>query len=287
MIGIAVIDKPAGITSNDVIYRVRRALHIRRIGHAGTLDPQATGVLVVAIGHATRVIKYLPTEPKVYEAMITFGIETDTQDAEGNVVRSSSTDGLSLDVIQRAASQFVGKISQVPPMFSAIKREGQPLYKIARQGIVLERVPRTVHVDCFEVLQFATPNATARIVCSGGTYVRTLAHDLGNLLGCGAHLSALTRIAVGKFTIDRAVSPDEITSDHLIPLERALEPMPSLRLTADQTFRVRNGQPIALAQLPGAELCAFLDEKGRFLSIAKKQNHLWQPLCVIPEVAYS
>lgn len=286
MVGIAVVDKPGGITSNDLIYRVRRALRIRRIGHVGTLDPQATGVLVIAVGHATRVLRYLPTEPKVYEAEITFGVETDTQDAEGAIVGTSPVDTLSLQAVRQAASNFVGELYQLPPMFSAVKREGRPLYERARQGLVIEREPKSVRVDSFEIRDYVAPKATAKIVCSSGTYVRTLAHDLGNALGCGAHLSALRRTAVGKFKIEDAVAPENLSPESLIPIERALEPMPSLRLTRDQAIRIRNGQAIALSQLPDEELCGFLDERGRFLAVAKNQNNLWQPLCVIPEGAY-
>lgn len=279
MLGILVVDKPPGMTSHDVVDRVRRKLATRRVGHAGSLDPMATGVLVVAVGPATRFLQYLPLEPKEYEAEITFGVETDTQDAEGEVVGRSEPPPDLEQRIGEVLPQLLGPIEQLPPMYSAVKKAGKPLYAYARKGVEVERTPRTVYVDVFESIG----EQRFRIVCSGGTYVRTLAHDLGQRLGCGAHLSALRRTRAGKFGLDRAIPLDDVEAARLLSLGEALEPMPIVRLDPAEVGAIREGRAIERATL--ADLVALAEPEGEVFSVARVQGNALHPQCVIPSEA--
>ncbi len=200
--GILIIDKPSGLTSHDVVNRVRRATKIRQVGHAGTLDPMATGVLVVCLGQATRVSEYLLGHDKAYRATIRLGIETNTYDADGEIV---ATHDVNVDraEVERALAQFVGEIQQVPPMYSAIKRDGQKLYELARQGIEIERAARSVIIHSIELRDYQAPDATIDVRCSAGTYIRSIAHDLGAALGTGGHLIDLTAHG-GRSIYDRS-----------------------------------------------------------------------------------
>lgn len=279
MLGILVVDKPPGMTSHDVVDHVRRRLGTRRVGHAGSLDPMATGVLVVAVGPATRFLQYLPLEPKEYEAEIAFGVETDTQDAEGEVVRRTDPPPDLDKRIDDLLPRLLGPIEQLPPMYSAVKRAGKPLYAYARKGEEVERTPRTVYVDAFELID----ERRFRIVCSGGTYVRTLAHDLGQKLGCGAHLSALRRTRAGKFGLDRAIPLDEVEAVRLLSLGEALEPMPIVRLDAVGVGAIREGRTIERAAL--APLVALAEPDGQVFSVARVEGNRLHPQCVIPSEA--
>src|SRR5512139_1436937 len=202
--GILIIDKPSGLTSHDTVNHVRRATKIRQVGHAGTLDPMATGVLVVCLGQATRVSEYLLGHDKAYQATIRLGVETNTYDADGEVI---ATNEVNVDraEVEQALAQFSGEIQQVPPMYSAIKREGQKLYELARQGIEIERAARSVIVYSIRLRDYHTPDVIIEVQCSAGTYIRSIAHDLGAALGTGGHLIELTRTAAGPFTIDRTI----------------------------------------------------------------------------------
>jgi tRNA pseudouridine55 synthase len=279
MLGILVIDKPPGMTSHDVVDRVRRRLGTRRVGHAGSLDPMATGVLVVAVGPATRFLQYLPLEPKEYEATIAFGTETDTQDAEGSVLATAPVPSDLDRRVEELLPEFLGPIEQLPPMFSAVKRAGKPLYAYARKGEEVDRTPRTVYVDVFEPLG----DGRYRIVCSGGTYVRTLAHDLGRRLGCGAHLGALRRTRAGKFSLAEAIGLDEAGPLHLVQLAEALEPMPVITLDLIEVEAIREGRSIEHPAL--APLVALADPDGRVFSVARADGNRLQPQCVIPSEA--
>lgn len=208
--GFIVIDKPAGITSHDVVSRVRRILGIRKVGHTGTLDPFATGVLPVAVNDGTKVIPFLDEGVKRYQARMKLGIVTDTLDVTGRIVRQSDSSGTSKDALETAMNAFVGSISQVPPMYSAIKRDGQPLYKLARQGQEIEREPRQVLIHTLELLSFSSPWADFAVTCSRGTYVRSLADDIGSRLGCGATLEGLRRTASGPFDISASVTLEQL-----------------------------------------------------------------------------
>jgi tRNA pseudouridine55 synthase len=223
--GVLLVDKPTGLTSHDVVYRLRRKLQIKRIGHAGTLDPLATGVLVMLIGKATRLSQYLMSVDKVYEGEITLGVTTNTQDAEGEVMETRPVPPLTEAQVKEAMRGFLGDQYQTPPMFSAVKIEGVPLYKKARQGEEVEREPRFIRVGSFELLAFAPPRFTFRLHCTKGTYVRTIAHDLGHKLGCGGHLSALRRTGSGKFTIDQCLPLEQIEALTLREIEQRLVPV--------------------------------------------------------------
>ncbi len=206
MNGFVVIDKPAGITSHDVVSRVRRILGTRKVGHTGTLDPFATGVLPVAVNDGTKCIPFLDEGSKTYEALLRLGVTTDTLDMTGTVMSESDTSGLTREQFISSFSEFTGAIRQIPPMYSAIKQGGQPLYKLARQGVEVERTARDVEIYSLELLSFDLPHAAIRVICSRGTYVRSLADDIGRALGCGAALQELRRTVSGPFRIENAVT---------------------------------------------------------------------------------
>lgn len=202
--GFIVVDKPAGITSHDVVSRVRRIFGTRKVGHTGTLDPFATGVLPVAVNDGTKAIPFLDEGLKCYEALMQFGVVTDTLDMTGKILRECDVSHLAEQQLLEVFARFTGPIMQIPPMFSAIKQGGQPLYKLARMGQEVERAPRPVEIHAIELLSFSLPYAAIRITCSRGTYIRTLADDIGVMAGCGAALKELRRTASGPFTIGTA-----------------------------------------------------------------------------------
>jgi tRNA pseudouridine55 synthase len=208
--GILLVDKPRDHTSHDVVARLRGILKMKRIGHAGTLDPMATGLLIILVGKATRVSQYLISLDKEYEGTVELGKVTDTQDADGEVMETRPVPALTEAQIQAAINGFLGDQYQTPPMFSAIKIDGVPLYKSARKGEDIEREPRFIRVSTWEMTRFALPQFDFRLRCTKGTYVRTLAHDLGQKLGCGAHLAALRRTATDKFHVSQAITIDQL-----------------------------------------------------------------------------
>jgi tRNA pseudouridine55 synthase len=256
--GILNLDKPRGLTSHDVVDRVRELTGVRRVGHAGTLDPLATGVLLVCIGQATRVSEYLMAGQKVYRARVRLGISTDTYDAEGRVVASVDPVEVDRAQVEAALARFRGVIEQVPPMYSALKREGEPLHALARRGVEVEREPRRVEISRLALTAWEPPECTLEVTCSPGTYVRALAHDLGQALGCGAHLAGLTRLASGEFRLEDAVTLDAFAQaaaegrwpDLLHPLDAALTGFPALHLDADAARRLCAGQAIAAPPAP-------------------------------------
>jgi tRNA pseudouridine55 synthase len=285
MDGILVVNKPLGWTSHDVVAHVRRLAREKRVGHAGTLDPMATGVLLVCLGRATRVTEYLMASDKTYRAIVRLGAETDTHDADGQVVATHPVDADESDV-RRVLAGFVGEIDQVPPMYSAIKREGKPLYKLARKGLAVERAPRRIVIHEINLRAWQPPDLTIDVRCSPGTYIRSLAHDVGAVLGCGAHLSQLTRLASGSFTLDDAVALQDLASlenlsSLLRPLDAALQPLPPVTLDADQAQRILNGRSIALGAPEHLDppLCRAYDAAGAFLAIIvyDPQAQLWRP----------
>lgn len=282
MLGVVLIDKPCGITSHDVIARLRRKFQTRRIGHAGTLDPLATGLLVVAVGPATRFLQYLPLEPKEYIGTIRFGIETTTQDAEGEIVAEKPVPSALLPAIEEVLAEFKGSIRQLPPLYSAVKKEGKPLYVYARRGEEVEREHRTVFISDVELLAQTGNEVDVRVVCSGGTYMRTWAHDLGQRLGCGAHLSALRRTRVGKFNIDDAVTLEEVAPDDLWPLAEALPPVPLVSITHRQAEAIRHGQAIGFPRPPAGLVCGLVGPDGDVIGMARISGQELQPECVIP-----
>lgn len=225
MNGVLVVDKPAGWTSHDVVARVKGRLRAAKVGHLGTLDPAVTGVLPLVINKATRFARWIEKGVKEYEGIMTLGVETDTYDAEGQVRAERDTTALTDDDIKRAFVPFRGPIKQVPPMYSAVKRSGRPLYTLARKGLVVERPARDVEIFDLEILDISMPNVSFKVSCSRGTYVRSLCHDVGQALGCGAHLGVLRRTSSGLFKISEAIDPTldkEYLQECIIPLDDVL-----------------------------------------------------------------
>lgn len=213
--GILLVDKPTGMTSHDVVHRIRRHFNLKKVGHGGTLDPAATGLLVILLGRGTRASSRFMSSDKTYEGTIRLGITTDSQDADGKIIGEADASGITREQLETAMAKFRGDMYQTPPMVSAIKVEGVPLYKLARRGEEIERKPRFIHIYDFRLLSFTPPSATFVLQCSKGTYVRTICHDVGNALGVGAHLSQLRRTETAGYSIKQAV-----TFDHLLTLEQ-------------------------------------------------------------------
>jgi tRNA pseudouridine55 synthase len=286
--GFLVIDKPQGLTSHDVVAKVRRGIRVKRIGHAGTLDPMATGVLVLCIGAATRLSEYVMASQKIYTATIQLGIETDTYDADGHVVATADVTHLSPQDIDMALSHFQGDVAQVPPMYSAIKQGGKKLYELARQGKEIDRPSRQVHLQT-ELLELALPTLKVRVTCSAGTYIRSIAHDLGALLGVGAHLTQLRRDASGLLhdpvpwdTLVAAMA-DDTWMQYLIDERIALAHIPEIHLTGDQTEDVLQGRQIPKIDI-SADLCRAYSSRGQFIAILSPNDNQWQPIKVfLPE----
>lgn len=243
--GLVVLDKAAGWTSHDVVAKCRGRYKQKRIGHSGTLDPDATGVLLVGLGRVTRLLKYLTDLPKTYTGEVVLGVATSTLDASGDVTGEWDMSGVTLDAARDAATALTGPILQVPPMVSAVKVGGKRLHELARAGIEVERAARPVTVHRFHVTATSEPNVLAvEVECSSGTYIRTLAADLGAALGGGAHLRNLRRTAIGSFTLADAHPLEALTEEHVIPPADALRDYPSVGIDADQLVLVGHGRPI-------------------------------------------
>ncbi|MGJ8651901.1 MAG: tRNA pseudouridine(55) synthase TruB [Opitutaceae bacterium] len=223
--GILLVDKPQGITSHDVVARMRKVFRIKKVGHAGTLDPMATGLLLIMIGKATKVSQYLMSNAKEYTGTVHLGIETDSQDAEGEVVAEKPVPELTKEEVLAEMKTFMGDQYQTPPMYSAKKVNGQKLYKLARQGKTVEREARVIHISKYDMTDFDLPRISFDVGCSKGAYIRTLAHDLGNKLGCGGHLCVLRRTVVGKFRIEDANTIEEIQEMSPSVLRKKLIPV--------------------------------------------------------------
>ena len=241
MDGILVIDKPRGLTSHDVVMVVKKRLRANKAGHIGTLDPIATGILPVCINGATRLARFLEGGRKEYLASIKLGEETDTYDAEGNVVVKKDITAVRKEDIIAVVHSFRGRIKQTPPMFSAIKINGVALYRLARQGVEVERAPRDVEIYDIHVEDIMFPFITVRIACSKGTYVRSLAFDIGKKLGCGAHLAGLIRTRSGIFSINDSVSMDNACEKDIIAIERLFADLPGISVDEISALRIRNG----------------------------------------------
>jgi tRNA pseudouridine55 synthase len=246
--GLLLIDKPQKVTSHDVVDSVRRRLETKKVGHAGTLDPMATGLLLIGVGRATRLLRFLGDLPKTYEGALRLGVETDTLDADGQVIRESPVTATQEQVAE-AMRDLVGESLQQPPAYSAVKVGGRKLYEAARAGERLEAEPRSIRVDPFDLLSFEPPDATFRVTVSGGTYVRVLAADVGNALSCGAHLTALRRTAIGPYLVANALTPDAVRVP--LPIEAAVGHLPRLDLEADEAAAASHGRPLGPAGLAG------------------------------------
>jgi tRNA pseudouridine55 synthase len=277
--GLAIIDKPAGVTSHDVVNQLRKILGERRIGHAGTLDPDATGVLLVGVGYVTRLMQFLSGMDKTYTAEVVFGTETNTLDSAGVVTATHDMPDLSIEKIREAAAKLTGPIMQVPPMVSALRVDGRRLHELAREGVVVERKARPVTVYSYDVEPTPDPLVVRiEVRCSSGTYVRTLAADLGTLLGGGAHLRNLRRTSIGDFTENDALAPEQV---------KLLEPITALRsmtkVVADEATAtaIRNGR--SLPAWPGNSPWAVVNEQGALLAVYEADGDAAKPSVVLAE----
>ena len=280
MDGILIIDKPGGVTSHDVVQRARKLLKTSRVGHLGTLDPMATGVLLLCIGKATRIGRFLTTSPKEYTGEIRFGFATSTYDREGEPEGPVQPFAHERSDVENATRQLTGAYDQKPPLISAKKIGGIPSYKLARRGMALEPVAVPVEVPVFELTSFNPPLVGFRVVCSSGTYVRSLAHDLGRLLGCGAHLESLRRVRSGDFSVENAVPVGDRLADSIVPLEGLLPDVPRIEIEGDLAEdRVLHGNPIQTDHPAG--LARIFNKKGEFLAVAAIENGWAHPRVVL------
>ncbi len=291
MDGLILIDKPQGMTSHDVVSRVRRAIGQKRVGHFGTLDPLATGLLLVAVGGATRLFPFYSRHDKTYGGEIRLGFSTDTYDAMGKPTSVERRDWPGRDVVAAAMNRFVGPSKQVPPAYSAKKLEGKPLYEWARADRPVQPKASPVNVYSFEMKSYSPPTVTFEARCSAGTYVRSLAHDLGQALACGAHLASLRRLSAGPYGIERAFSLNQVedlsrtdqNERFLLPLESLLPEFPKTILSAGAGLKLQKGRPIPAAEIlrtfpadpaasqppDAAPICRLFSPQGRFLALAR------------------
>jgi tRNA pseudouridine55 synthase len=287
--GILNIDKPPGRTSYGVVAAVKRLTGERRVGHAGTLDPAATGVLPVFLGHATRVIEFLTDTTKTYRAVIELGVATDTYDGSGRVVRRADPSAVDRAGLETALESFRGAIRQVPPMYSALKHAGQPLYKLARAGVTVERKSRPVTVHRLELVDWQPPSVTLEIECSKGTYIRSLAQDLGQALGCGAYLKSLVRTRSGIFGIEDAVSLPRLQDafrlgygeNYLHPVDFVLQDYDAVIVDDAAEAAIRNGGvlSITVGREVDKKYCRAYSQDGRLLGMLRylPEKGAWQP----------
>ncbi len=275
MNGVLIIDKPAGPTSHDVVMMVKKALRAKKVGHIGTLDPLATGVLPLCINDATRLARFLEDGKKEYLATIKLGEETDTYDSEGKVTAKGDITTISRENIVSVINAFKGRIKQIPPMFSAVKMNGAPLYKLAREHVEVERKPRDLEIYSIEVSNITMPCVTFQVICSKGTYIRSLAFDIGRKLGCGAHLAGLRRIKSGMFSLSDSISINsfnDLQEDSLtkgvISVERLFADMPAIEVDAVVADRIRDGiAPKFSSSIGGNEMIRFM-ANGKIVALA-------------------
>lgn len=277
--GILILDKPVGVSSNGALQKVRWLLNSDKGGHTGSLDPLATGVLPLCFGEATKFSRYLLDADKTYEALVRLGQTTDTGDAEGQVLETRPVD-ISVEQVETVLPQFRGDIMQVPPMYSALKQDGQPLYKLARAGEVVERKARPVHISSLELLELDGELLRLRVSCSKGTYIRTLAEDIGRELGCGAHVAGLRRTVAGPFDLSRSVTLDELIALHdeqgsealdqyLLPSDAGLLDWPEVTLSEHTTYYWQNGQPVRAPGSPASGLLRVYSHQQEFIGVAE------------------
>ena len=279
--GLLVLDKPTGMSSNAALQQVKRLFEAAKAGHTGSLDPLATGVLPLCFGEATKFSQFLLDADKAYDSTFVLGVGTDTADADGTVIAKASAAHLTEYAVNQAMATLIGAIEQVPPMYSALKVDGQPLYKRARAGEQVERAARSVHIYRFELLSCEPDEQmrlTVRVHCSKGTYIRTLAEDLGAALGVPAHVATLRRCQSGPFALDDCVTPEQLTAvkevgadtglDALLqPIESCIQHLPRLSLSEDATFYIRQGQPVLVPNGPQSGMVRIADAEGLFLGV--------------------
>jgi tRNA pseudouridine55 synthase len=281
--GVLLVDKPAGITSAGVVREVKRRLGVVKVGHLGTLDPFATGLLPVAIGEGTKVVAFLSQGDKSYTGVIALGRSTDTLDSTGQVVQTAAVPPLADDVLEAVARQFRGAIEQVPPMFSALKRGGVPLYELARKGVDVERAPRRVHIESLSLALVSAAEISLSMRCSKGTYVRSLARDVAAALGTVGHLASLRRTAFGSFEVASAIPLDGIDAAAELPIlppRNALGGLRELEVDAGLAARIRCGQQAAVASLPAApkrmEVAKVLDDRSDLVALVGESGGRWR-----------
>jgi tRNA pseudouridine55 synthase len=279
--GILLLDKPTGLSSNQALQRVKRLFEAAKAGHTGSLDPLATGLLPLCLGYTTKFSAFLLDADKRYRVRVRLGETTETGDAEGEVIATAPTDGIGEDQIRAVVAEFVGIIEQLPPMYSAVKHEGQRLYKLAREGKEVERTPRQIRIHAFDVLALDLPDLILDVHCSKGTYVRTLAEDIGERLGCGAHVADLRRTGVGPYVegdtafvtmqqVEAAAEQGHAALDALLlPLDSALGHCPPVTLSADAAFYLSQGQPVLIPKAPTEGLVRLYDRGGGFLGVGE------------------
>ena len=275
MTGILLVDKPGGWTSHDVVAKLRGVMGERRIGHSGTLDPMATGLLVVFLGRATRAVEFAEADEKTYLAELLLGVATDTQDSTGSVL-SRSGEIPDRSALEKALERFRGEIEQIPPMYSAIKKDGKKLYELARKGLEVERRPRRIRIDALEALSGGADRYTLRIRCSKGTYVRTLCHDIGQALGCGACMSALRRTAAGAFSVEQAHTLPEILECAdpkalLLPVDSLFAEKPACTVDEKHLRAVYNGGAFPAPELQEGEYRVYGPD-GSFLLLGRAEQ---------------
>jgi len=287
MDGILNVNKPREKTSFSVVTLVRRLTGEKRVGHAGTLDPLASGVLPVCIGQATRLVEYMMDTAKIYRAEIELGITTDTYDAEGKVTQKTDASNINRKQVETALSMFRGEITQTPPAYSAVKYHGKPSYKLARAGIAIVPKRRLARIDRIEVIDWQPPVVTVEIDCGKGTYIRSLANDLGQMLGCGAYLKNLARLRCGVFDIADSVTIDELEEAFrvgyweglLYPMDSVLTSLPAVVIGEENERAVCNGKAVPLEGCSPADLCRAYNQCGNLLAVLRfdTERGLWQP----------
>lgn len=277
--GILLLDKPGGLSSNQALQRVKYLFRAAKAGHTGSLDPLATGLLPLCLGHTTKFSSFLLDADKRYRVTVTLGVTTDSADADGKVLETRSIEGVGAEIVRDLLPRFTGSIEQLPPMYSAVKHQGERLYKLAREGKEVERTPRTVQIFELTLLGFTPPTMELDVHCSKGTYVRTLAEEIGEALGCGAHVSALRRTGVGPYVegetrfvtiaeVEAAAEQGfEALDALLLPLDSVLGHCPAVRLSADAAFYLRQGQPVLVPQAPTEGLVRLYASGDAFLGI--------------------
>ena len=289
--GILVLDKPQGISSNDAVQKAKRLFNARKVGHTGALDPLATGVLPLCFGEATKFSQYLLSSDKKYWVRIKLGVATDSGDSDGQVIRECPVEGIDADKVEDALRFFRGEIDQVPSMFSAIKHKGQPLYKLARQGIEVEREARRITIYSNQLIGMRADELELEIHCSKGTYVRALARDMGRLLGCFGHVSELRRTQVGPFNEDDMILLDQLDDlrhkgagqeamqQYLLPLETALDDIPALAVSGEDAARLRNGQAVIVRgrDAPILQGTILVEHRGDPVALAEMEQGAVHP----------
>jgi len=280
--GILLLDKPRGITSNDALQQVKRLYFAQKAGHTGSLDPLADGLLPVCLGNATKLSAFLLDADKRYWVRVRLGEKTTTQDAEGEVVETRPAGHITEADVRAVLPRFLGEIEQLPPMYSAVKHEGQRLYKLAREGKEVERTPRRITIHHLALTAFESPEFEMEVHCSKGTYVRTLAEDMGEALGCGAHVVGLRRTGVGPYSADDMITLDRLKAMHaedrksldrlLLPIDSALGNWPAVNLNEDAAYYLKMGQPVLVPKSPTAGWVRLYDADQRFIGVGEVEE---------------